>query len=184
MKSSNSLKIRRLSFSAILIVIGWLLPLITGQIPQIGVMFLPMHLPVLIAGIILGPSYGFVVGLILPISRFFIFGAPPIYPTGFAMTFELATYGFVSGMAFKIIKCNSLLLRAILSLPISMIAGRIVWGVVQSILGMFGPAAFTLNAFISGAFLMAWPGILIQFLLIPPIVKAFGHIGAFPPHEN
>ncbi len=78
------------------------LPFLTGQIPEIGSMLSPMHIPVLICGIICGWKYGILVGAITPILRSVIFHMPPMYPTAISMAFELATYGFVSGLLFKI----------------------------------------------------------------------------------
>ncbi len=182
MKSSTSTNIHKLTFAALLIAIGWLLPLLTGQIPQIGNMLLPMHIPVLIGGVILGPWYGLIIGLVLPISRFFVFGAPIIYPIGFAMTFELATYGLITGLVFRNIRHKNIIVRTIIALSIAMICGRIVWGVVQYIIGIFG-TDFTLMMFVQGAFIIAWPGIIIQFIIIPPIVKTFSQLGAFKFNE-
>jgi len=52
------------------IALGWLLPFITGQIQQVGNMLCPMHLPVLIAGFVLGPWYGCVIGMVIPLKRY------------------------------------------------------------------------------------------------------------------
>lgn len=86
MKHSKTIK---LTLSAMFLALGFVLPFFTGQIPQIGNMLLPMHLPVLLCGLICGWQYGLVIGLCLPLVRSMIFGMPPIFPTGIAMTFEL-----------------------------------------------------------------------------------------------
>ena len=93
----------KISFSSICIALGIILPFLTGQIPEIGSMLLPMHIPVLICGFICGWKYGLLVGLITPLLRSVSFGMPPIYPTAIAMSFELAAYGFISGLLFKIV---------------------------------------------------------------------------------
>ena len=91
-------KTKELTLSALFIALGLVLPLLTGQLKALGNAFLPMHFPVLLCGLIVGPVYGLIVGLILPILRHFTFSMPPL-PVAIAMTFELATYGFVVGYA-------------------------------------------------------------------------------------
>lgn len=90
-----------LVLSAMFMAIGLVLPFFTGQIPQIGRMLLPMHLPVLLCGLICGWQYGGVVGFVLPLLRYVMFGMPPIFPTGLAMAFEMAAYGMIAGCALQ-----------------------------------------------------------------------------------
>ena len=77
--------LRNLIFSAMCLAIGLILPFFTGQIQQIGSMLLPMHLPVLICGMICGWGWGGLIGFILPLLRFAIFGMPPIFPQGVSL---------------------------------------------------------------------------------------------------
>ncbi len=86
-----------LSLTAMFLALGLVLPLLTGQIQQIGNMLLPMHLPVFLCALICGWKYGLPMALVLPLMRFFLFGMPPIFPTAISMTFELAAYAFVAG---------------------------------------------------------------------------------------
>ena len=96
-----SVKTKNLTLSAIFIALGLVLPLLTGQLKQLGNAFLPMHLPVFLCGLIVGPMYGLTIGIILPILRHFTFGMPPLYPTAISMSVELAMYGFVVGFVYK-----------------------------------------------------------------------------------
>jgi predicted membrane protein len=82
--------IKSLTLSAMFLAMGLLLPFVTGQIPEIGSMLLPMHIPALLSGVFCGPIWGAAVGLIMPLLRSAIFGMPPIFPTATAMAFELA----------------------------------------------------------------------------------------------
>ena len=162
-------RIKNITLSAMFIAIGLVLPLFTGQLKALGNAFLPMHLPVLLCGLIVGPMYGLIVGLILPILRHFTFGMPPLYPTAISMAFELATYGFVVGFVYKNSrwKCIIALYE---SLIIAMITGRIVWGIVQMILLGISGQAFTYQMFMAGAFLNAIPGIVFQLIFIPVLM--------------
>ena len=131
--------IKNLVTAAMLLAVGIVLPFFTGQIPQIGSMLLPMHLPVLVCGLICGWQYGGIVGFILPLLRYALFGMPPM-PNGIAMAFELAAYGSVAGFLYNRSKwqCMISLYR---SLIIAMIGGRVIWGIVRVVmLGMTGNA--------------------------------------------
>lgn len=166
----------KLTLSAMFMAIGLVLPFFTGQIPQIGSMLLPMHIPVILCGLICGWKYGLVVGFILPILRYFLFGMPVIFPTGIAMAFELATYGFAVGLLYSHSRwqCVAALYR---SMILATLAGRIVWGIVQVVLLGIGGDGFTWQMFISGAFLTAIPGIILQLVLIPAIMVALNRTG-------
>ena len=148
------------------LAIALILPLFTGQIPKIGEMLLPMHFPVLLCGFFCGPLYGGIVGLIAPFLRFVIFGMPPIYPKGIWMACELATYGLMSGLLYKLLPKKKVFIYV--SLIGAMLAGRVVWGIVKSIL--LGAGEFGMAAFITGGFLEAIPGIIIQIVVIPVLV--------------
>ncbi len=166
----KSVTTRNMAFAAVFLALGLILPFFTGQIPQIGRMLLPMHIPILLCGIVCGWQYGLVIGFILPFLRFMMFGMPPIFPVGTAMAFELAIYGLVIGLIYE--KLPKRISNIYISLGVSMIAGRIVWGVSMLILMGMSNKAFTWPLFMSGAFLNAVPGIILQFALIPTIVIA------------
>lgn len=136
-------------------------------------MLCPMHIPVLLAGFVLGPWYGSMIGFILPLTRFFIFGMPILYPIGIGMMFELAVYGLVSGLVYRILHQKTKLpdiANIYISLVFAMILGRAVWGVTRAICGLFPNNSFTWKLFLSGAFLTAWPGILFQLFFIPLVI--------------
>ena len=90
-------QIFRLVLSALFLALGFVLPFLTGQIPQVGSMLLPMHLPALVCGFVCGWPWGLAVGFVMPIARSFLFGMPPLVPTALAMAFELAGYGAAAG---------------------------------------------------------------------------------------
>ena len=155
--------------ASLLMALGLLLPFLTGQIPQIGRMLSPMHIPVLLCGMICGWPYGLAVGFLTPLLRSVLFGMPAIYPQAVAMAFELAVYGLVSGLLYARFPEKDL--KAIyLSLIAAMLAGRLVWGLAG--LALYGVAgnAFTFPMFLGGAFVNAVPGILLHLVLIPAIM--------------
>lgn len=168
--------IRNLTLSAMFMAVGMVLPFFTGQIPQIGNMLLPMHLPVFLCGLICGWRYGASVGFTLPLLRSVVFGMPILFPTALAMAFELLTYGLVAGLLYGRSKwqCVIALYRSIIA---AMLAGRLVWGIAQTIfLGIKGNL-FTWQAFAAGAFFNAFPGIILQLVVIPLVMIALNRTG-------
>ena len=167
---NNMKKIKKLVLSGIFLSIGFCLPLLTSQIKEIGDTLLPMHIPVMLCGLICGGHYGFIIGLILPFLRSLIFGMPPIYPNAVWMALELATYGLVIGLIYSLFK-NKNLKSIYISLVSAMISGRIIWGITKAVLMSIGGKFFTFALFISGGFIDALPGIILQLILIPFIMK-------------
>lgn len=168
--SSSRKNVYRLVLSAMFLAIALVLPFLTGQIPQIGNALCPMHIPVLLCGFFCGPVYGAIVGFIAPLLRFFLFGMPPIMPTGIAMSFELATYGCVAGVLYRVLPKKNIFVYV--SLIISMLLGRVVWGVARAVLMGFGKGTFGWKAFLTGGFVNAIPGIILHIVLIPILVIA------------
>lgn len=156
--------------AALCLALCLVLPFLTGQVPQIGNMLCPMHFPVLVCGFVCGPLYGAAVGFAAPLFRYALFGMPPILPTGFAMCFELAVYGSVSGLLYRLLPKTKM--NIFVSLVAAMSAGRVCWGIVRVILTSAGQYAFTWQAFMAGAFLNAIPGIVLQIVIVPVIVLA------------
>lgn len=166
----NKVSVRTIVLSGLFLALCMVLPFLTGQIPEIGSMLLPMHLPVLIAGFVCGAPYAAAIGFVAPFLRFALFGMPPVFPTGASMAIEMAVYGFVCGALFNALSRKNASIYA--SLILSMIAGRIAWGVAQYFFLMMNGSAMTVKAFWAGAVLNAWPGIVLQIVLVPVIVMA------------
>ncbi len=167
-KQTNHIK--NLILSALCLAIAMYLPFLTGQIQTIGNMLCPMHIPVFLCAYICGWKWAAAVGLVSPFLRYAAFGMPPIMPIGIGMAFEMMTYGIVAGLLYKILPKKTL--NIYVSLIISMIAGRIVWGIARLVIAGVVADAFTWQMFISGALLTAVPGIILHIILIPIIVMA------------
>lgn len=173
--NEKNLSTLRLLYAAVCLALCLLLPFVTGQIPEIGKMLLPMHFPVLLAGFLCGPWWALAVGAVAPLLRFALTGMPPIYPTGTAMAFELAAYGVVAGLLWKALPKKTVNIYT--ALVAAMLLGRVVWGAVMVVLTGLGGSAFTWSAFLAGGFLNAIPGIIAQLLLIPVVVMALRKAG-------
>ena len=165
MKNQRTLK---MILAALFLALAYVMPFLTGQIPEVGSMLCPMHLPVLLCGFICGPLWGLIVGLVAPLLRSLTLGAPTLFPKAVCMAFELAAYGAITGIMHKLLPRKKPYIYC--SLLSAMIAGRVVWGVAMFIfLGISG-GSFTLSAFVAGAITNAVPGIIIQIVLVPILV--------------
>ncbi len=162
-------QVKNLVIAALMLALCLVLPFLTGQVPQIGGMLCPMHLPVLLAGFLCGPWWALLVGLIAPILRHLLFGMPPLI-TAVAMCFELATYGLIAGLLYRALPKKTAYIYV--SLVGAMLAGRVVWGVVMVLLTGLGKASFSWTIFLTNGFVNAIPGIILQLVLIPVLVLA------------
>ena len=121
----------KMILSALFLALAYVMPFLTGQIPEIGSMLCPLHIPVILCGFICGWKYGLVIGLIAPLFRSLTLGMPPLFPTATSMSFELAAYGAISGLMYNILPKKKLYIYC--SLLTAMIIGRIVWGIAMFI---------------------------------------------------
>jgi len=164
-----------LVLAALFLNLGLVLPFFTGNIPTFGAMLLPMHLPVLLCGIILGPKYGALVGLILPMTRSFLFGMPPIFPSAVTMTFELAAYGGIIGLLYgRLPKTAPFLYTSLIG---AMLAGRFVWAAARTMLLGLMEIPFSFEIFLASGFINAIPGIIAQIVIIPTLIMALKRAG-------
>ncbi|MDO4261465.1 MAG: ECF transporter S component [Eubacteriales bacterium] len=172
-------KTKKLTLAAMFFAVGLILPFFIGQIPAVGQMLLPMHIPVLLCGLIAGWEYGLVVGFFLPLTRGVLFGMPALYPNGIGMAFELATYGLVIGYLYGHSRwqCVRSLYRCMIA---AMVAGRLVWGAVRVVLLGVGGAAFSWELFLAGALLNAIPGIVLQLVMIPAVMVSLNRAKIVP----
>lgn len=166
MKTRND--IINLTLSAMFLALAFVVPFLTGQIPQIGSMLCPMHIPVLLCGFFCGAPWGLAVGFAAPIFRSFALGMPAMFPTAICMSFELAAYGFTAGYLHN--KLPKKKINVYISLLCAMLIGRLVWGIMMFGCMGFDTSKFGMAAFLSGAVLNAVPGIILQVILIPILV--------------
>jgi niacin transporter len=180
--------------TALLLALGVLLPFVFHAFPLGGRIFLPMHIPTFIAGLVLGPVSGLIVGAGSPVLSALITGRPTV-PYMIPMLFELGTYGVVAGLLRPVLE-RAFRGRArgraaepahagrhsywtpclLTSLVIAMVVGRIVWILVVVWLApVIGISARSV-AMAMGAIGAGWIGMAIQIALIPPIVRAIERV--------
>lgn len=160
--------VKKIILTGLFITLTLIMPFFTAQIPSIGSMLLPMHIPVLLAGFVCGGKIGLIVGFVSPLLRSMLFTMPPLFPTATAMAFELAAYGFITGFLYN--KLGRTKVSMYCSLISAMLLGRVVWGIVMYCCLAINGGSFGFEAFMAGAFLNAGIGILVQLILIPSLV--------------
>ena len=159
--------VRRTVLGALFVALCVVLPIAFHSIPDAGTVILPMHIPVLICGMICGWPYGFICGLLGPLLSSLLTGMPPaaVLPP---MMVECATYGAVTGLMLKYVHTKHLYADLYISLMTAMIVGRVVSGVAKALI--FTPD-ITMSAWIASSFVTALPGIILQLVLIPHVVR-------------
>lgn len=170
----------RMIVTAVLLAAGLVLPFLTGQLPAIGKLISPLHIPVLICGLTCGWLWGGALGAVLPLLRMALFGTPA-FPMALPMTFELCAYGVLTGLLYPWLHralCRkfgaprpAVLLGA---LALAMLGGRIVGGAAKALLlagGIIGSSTpFTFAAFLTGYFVDTAVGAAIHLGVVPAVV--------------
>ncbi len=156
---------KKLTMTAMMIALGLVLPPVIRMIPSGGVLFSPMHISPLLTGLVIGPIEGILVGVICPLLNHLLYGMPQ-GTTLIGMCFELPMYGLVSGLLMKVFKSQKEQFQVYLSLIIAMLCGRIVGGIVQSI--VLG-STYTLQVWVTSYFISTFPAIIIHLILLPVV---------------
>lgn len=160
---------KKITLAGLFLALGIILPFITAHgFGMPGNILLPMHIPVLLCGFYCGPLMGFFCGLLLPVLNSLLTGMPAMFPMALIMTAELATYGFVSGLGYRLANGSRKYLVICTVLLVSMIAGRLMYGFACYLLLLSGTALKNIS--LIGAVVTGLPGIVIQLLLLPVIV--------------
>lgn len=169
---------RKLAIAGLCIAIGVVLPQVFHLLPQGGQLFLPMHFPILLCGLVCGWPWGLACGILTPLLSSLLTGSPnPAYLP--AMVCELAAYGISTGLLARVLHTKWRLLDRYLQLIGAMLLGRLVYGAVNAF--FFSAGHYTLSVFLSAAFITASPGILCQLILLPPVVLLLDKARLSPP---
>lgn len=163
----KKVKTKEIVLSGLLLATGLILPMIFHVFGVTGPMVLPMHIPVLLGGMLLSPSLALILGIITPVLSSIFTGMPVLFPMAVIMAFELGTYGFVASLALRKFKLNILS-----SLLISMVSGRIAAGLTVALLIMLFGIKMNPIVYVKGAIITGIPGIIIQLVFIPPLIYA------------
>lgn len=167
--NKNTQSTQRMVLSALCIALCFVLPMLTGDNYQLNAALSPMHIPVFLCGYVCGPWWAAAVGFISPLFRSLTLGRPEIH-TALAMAFELASYGLCAGLFYQLLPKKPWALYA--SLLISMVIGRIVSVLANTVICLLLGNQLTVTAYITNAFVTTLPGAALHMALIPPVVMA------------
>ena len=160
--------VKKIILTALMIALCVVLPIAFHSIPNGGSIFLPMHIPVLLCGLVCGWGYGGLCGLVGPLLSSLLTGMPPaaILP---GMMVECCVYGLVTGLMMRYVRTGKATIDLYLSLVTAMLLGRVLSGIAKALI--FTPG-MSLAAWAAASFVTAIPGIVIQLVLIPLLVLA------------
>lgn len=168
--------------TAVLMALCVVLPMTLHFIPNAGVLLSPMHLPVLLCGLICGWPFGLLCGLTGPILSSLISGMPPMGPVLYGMIIELGVYGLVTGILMKFVRTGKLVADLYISLVTAMLAGRIVGGLAKAL--VFSAGSYSFKAWATAYFVSSLPGIILQLLLVPVLYLALQKARLIPARYN
>lgn len=158
---------KKIVYCGVFIALGIIIPQIFHFIggPALGGVFLPMHFPVLAAGLLGGPLVGLFTGILSPLLSSGITGMPPV-PRLWFMILELGAYGMIAGFLYYKMRKNLML-----SLIISMIAGRILYGAAFIILINFFGVDLPAGLGVTASLAKGIPGMVLQVIILPILIK-------------
>ena len=166
MKNLSSVK--RVSLCAMCIALCYVLPIAFHAI-GLGSVLSPMHIPVLLCGLVCGGGYGLICGILGPVLSSLISGMPPVMML-VRMIPELCIYGLAAGLAMRFIRTGRAALDVYIALAIAMIAGRIVGGIASAIFYTVTSGVYSVALWATGYFVEALPGIAAHLILVPVLV--------------
>ena len=168
--------VKKMVFTAACSALCLVLPMAFHAIPNAGQVILPMHIPVLLCGLVCGWPYGFICGLIGPLLSSLITGMPPaaMLPS---MMVECGVYGFTTGLLMKYVRTGKNVQDLYISLVSAMIAGRVAAGFAKAWIFTPGISPF---AWVTTSLVTGIPGILIQLVLMPLVVTALTRARLIP----
>ena len=171
---------KRLVLSAACIALCVVLPMAFHSFPNGGSVFLPMHIPVLLCGLMCSWPYGLMCGLLGPALSSLVTGMPPaaMLPS---MMIECAVYGAASGAMMRLVHTRKNWLDLYISMITAMILGRVVAGLAKAWIFTPGTAPF---AWVTTSLVTGIPGIAIQLVLIPVLIVALTKAKLLPRRYN
>ena len=161
--------VKKSIITAVCIALCVVLPQAFHAIPNAGSIYLPMHIPVLLCGLICGWPYGLLCGLAGPALSALLTGMPPaaVLP---GMLVECGVYGLAAGLPMQLLRTKHLYADLYISLAAAMLLGRVVSGIAKALI--FSAGSYSMASWVAGSFVTALPGIVIQLALLPSIVYA------------
>lgn len=174
--NNNLTPVKKLVLTALSAALCLVLPMAFHAIPNAGSVMLPMHIPVLLCGLVCGWPYGLICGLLGPLLSSVLTGMPPAAMLPAMMT-ECGVYGLVTGVMMSVLRTGKTTADLYISMVTAMILGRFVSGLAKALIFTPGTAPF---AWVTTSLVTGIPGIGLQLLLIPGLVFALTRARLIP----
>ena len=163
--------------TALCVALCVVLPMALHAIPGGGILFSPMHLPVLLCGLVCGAPFGLLCGVLGPFASSLITGMP-VFGYMPVMMIELGLYGLISGLVMRFLHTGRLIMDLYAALVIAMLGGRVITGILRALI--FAGGTYSWSAWATGYFVSCFPGIIVQLLLLPAIYVALERARLLP----
>lgn len=170
--------VKRVCICAVCIALCCVLPVAFHAL-ALGTAFSPIHIPVLLCGLVCGGAYGAFCGLAGPILSCLITGMPPAMGL-ISMVPELVVYGLVCGLLMRYIRTGKHLADCYLALIPAMVAGRLVGGVAKVLFHLGSPESLTFAALVQSYVVASLPGIVVHLILVPVLAVTLEKAKAVP----
>ena len=171
--------VKKITLCAISIALCVVLPSAFHVFGPVSSVLSPMHIPVLLCGLVCGWPYGAFCGIAGPLLSSAITSMP-----GLAylvhMVPELCVYGLVCGLLLKLVRTGNLYGDIYCALVPAMLLGRVAGGVVRTLFMMGSGQSYTLALWVSAYLVQALPGIVLHLVLVPALVVVLTKAGLIP----
>ena len=170
--------VKKICICALCVALCYVLPQAFHILP-LGTALSPMHLPVLLCGLVCGWPYGLVCGLLGPVISYLLSAMPPV-PVLIPMVPELGVYGLAAGLGMKFIRTGRTLLDIYLSLLPALVLGRVAGGVTQALLYLSRTESYTIALWAGSYVVGTLPAVVLQLVLLPALVWGLMRAGLIP----
>lgn len=160
--------VKKMCICAFLTAMCYVLPQAFHILP-LGVALSPMHLPVLLCGLVCGWPYGLFCGLVGPVLSFLLSQMPPA-PVLISMIPELGVYGLAAGLGMRFIRTGKTVPDLYLSLLPALVLGRIAGGVAKVLFYLSNAESYTIAMWVSSYVVGTLPAVVLQLILLPALV--------------
>lgn len=170
---------KKATITAICIALCYVLPVAFHAL-GVGSYVAPMHIPVLLCGLVCGPGYGLFCGIAGPIISSTT-GMPTMTQLLYFVP-ELMSYGLVCGLMLKLVRTKNTTADIYLAMATAMLLGRVVGGIARAlVISLLGTGeVFHLTVWATSYFLSAIPGIITHLILVPLLYLTLERAGMIP----
>ena len=160
--------IKKICLCALCTALCYVLPVAFHPL-ALGSMLSPMHIPVLLCGLLCGWPYGLFCGAAGPLLSSLLSGMPPA-PMLVSMIPELCAYGFFCGLLMGRIRTGRAIADLYLSLIPAMLLGRVVGGVASALFYLSTARTYSVALWASSYLVGTLPGMILHLILVPAVV--------------